>query len=87
MQEQKPGWKTSEFWLSMGAIIIGGVMASGVLDSLGGDHWAVKVVGIVASILGALGYTATRGFVKVSKNKADALTAIAKNGAASKDPT
>lgn len=87
MQEQKPGYKTTEFWLSMAAIVIGGVMASGMLDSLGGDHWAVKVVGIVASILGALGYTATRGFVKGKQITGAAIAEAAKNGAASKDPT
>jgi hypothetical protein len=84
MQEQKPGWKTSEFWLSLAAIVIGAVMASGVLDSLAGDHWLVKVVGIVASILGALGYTASRGFVKGKVVAAAAITEASK--AQPKDP-
>jgi len=80
--ETKPGYKTTEFWLSLAAILVGAVMASGVMDGLGQDHWAIKVVGLVASVLGALGYTAARGFVKAGDAKAKALTGIAAN----KDP-
>lgn len=71
--ETKPGYKTTEFWLSLAAIVIGAVMASGALDQLGGDHWLVKVIGIAASVLGALGYTAVRGFTKIGEAKAAAV--------------
>lgn len=73
--ESKPGYKTTEFWLSLATILVGAVMASGVLDSLGTEHWLVKVVGIVMSVLGALGYSTSRAFVKNSDNKLAAVVA------------
>jgi len=77
------GYKTSEFWMSLAAIILGAVMASGVLDGLAPEHWAVKVIGLVVSILGALGYTAARGFVKGAEMKRDGMVALT---GAPKDP-
>lgn len=82
IMETRKGYVTTEFWLSLAAVLIGAVMASGVLDSLGTDHWAVKVVGIAATILGALGYTAARGFVKVGEAKAAAVA----SAVAAQDP-
>jgi hypothetical protein len=61
-------------------------MASGALESLGGDHWLVKVIGIAASVLGALGYTMARGFVKVGEAKAGAVTAATTAALGASDP-
>jgi len=58
-------------------MVIGAVMASGALDSLASDHWAVKVLGLVASILGALGYQVSRTMVKGAEAKAVALVKAA----------
>lgn len=66
-----PGWKTSEFWLSLVAALVGAVMASGIIPT--GSVW-VQVVGIVATILGALGYQVSRTSVKTSAH--DAIEAI-----------
>lgn len=53
----RPGWKTSEFWLTLAAILMSQLYASGVV----GDGGTVaKVAGIAASVLGALGYTVAR---------------------------
>jgi hypothetical protein len=82
--DTKPGWKTTEFWLSFLAILAGAVMASGILDSLGNDHWAVKAVGLIVTILSAIGYTAQRGIVKASTVKANSLKSLAAE--AKKDP-
>ena len=60
----KTGFKTTEFWLSAIATIMGIIMASGALDNLGATHWSVKVVGGVMAILASLGYTAARAKVK-----------------------
>ena len=57
----KPGYKTTEFWLSLAAMVIGAGMASG---SFGDESTLGKVIGLAASVLGALGYTITRGAVK-----------------------
>jgi len=72
----KPGYKSTEFWLSLLATLVGAVMASGVIES--GGVWD-KVIGLVVTVLGALGYTASRALVKSTAVKADALLAAPKN--------
>jgi len=59
--EPKKGIKTSEFWFSVVAAIAGLLYASGVIapDS-GGD----KILGLVATVLAAMGYTVSRGIAK-----------------------
>jgi hypothetical protein len=69
---QKPGWKTSEFWLSLLAMLLGALLAS---DAIPTDSPTAKALGVVASILGALGYQVTRAAVKASGNKAAAFVA------------
>lgn len=59
--EVKPGYKTTEFWFSVAAGICGMLYASGVLSE---GSAVEKVVGIVATALVALGYTAARGKAK-----------------------
>lgn len=62
----KPGYKTSEFWLSTIATIVGLVMASGILDTVAETHWSVRVVGGVVAVLAALGYTSSRAKIKAA---------------------
>lgn len=55
------GIKTSEFWFSVVAAIAGLLYASGVIaPESGGD----KILGLVATILSAMGYTISRGIAK-----------------------
>ena len=75
----KPGWKTSEFWLSFVAVLIGAVFASGMLDALPADSAVLKIVGLISSVLGALGYTAARGFVKGKDSVGAALIEASKS--------
>jgi uncharacterized membrane protein YebE (DUF533 family) len=70
----KPGWKTTEFWLSLAAMIVGALLASGALAD---GSTAAKVVGTIASVLGALGYTANRMMVKGKTAAAEAAKALA----------
>ena len=84
--QSRQGWRTSEFWLSLIAMVIGAVMASGALDSLASDHWAVKVLGLVASILGALGYQVSRTLVKGAEAKAAAIVKAAEAVSANPPP-
>ena len=56
----KSGWRTSEFWLSLLALIVGAVASSGLLP--GGAP--TQIAGIVSSVLGALGYSTNRSLVK-----------------------
>lgn len=64
MNETKPGYKTTEFWLSAAASVCGLLMASGVFQA--GGSWD-KVVGLVVSALAAMGYAASRGSVKANQ--------------------
>lgn len=57
----KPGYKTTEFWLSLAAVAVGAVAASGVIPAE--STWE-RVVGLVVSALAALGYTGARLAVK-----------------------
>jgi len=62
--ETKPGYKTTEFWLSTVATVIGFLLASGLLEGQEADSWVMKVVGGVVAVLTALGYNASRAKVK-----------------------
>jgi len=57
----KAGWKTSEFWLSLAAMAVSSVYASGLIAD--DTVWA-KGIGIVATVLAALGYSVSRGLAK-----------------------
>lgn len=57
----KPGYKTTEFWLSAVATFVGMVVASGIVPSTG--PWT-QVVGLVTCFLAALGYTVPRMSLK-----------------------
>jgi hypothetical protein len=72
---QKPGYKTTEFWFTLAAVVVGVVFASGAFPE---DGPVMKVLGMVASILGLLGYQVQRGMVKASGNKAAAFVEAAK---------
>jgi len=67
--EVKPGWKTTEFWMSTLALIVGAVMASGVLEGVDESNWIVRIVGGLVTVLAALGYDASRTKAKEPINK------------------
>jgi hypothetical protein len=57
------GYKTTEFWLSLLAMVLGVVMASGVIPQGG---LAAQIIGGCLSVLAGLGYTASRTQIKVA---------------------
>ena len=59
--EIKPGYKTTEFWISLAAVIIGSVVASGIVPA---DSVWERIIGLVGSALAALGYTGARLSIK-----------------------
>jgi len=61
MNESKPGYKTTEFWLSFAAIVVGAAFASGVFPA---ESSGEKLLGLAATVLTALGYTVSRTMVK-----------------------
>lgn len=66
----KPGWRTTEFWLSLAAIVVSMVTASGL--AVDGSTLAT-IVGLAASVLGAMGYTRGRGAVKTPSDVATTI--------------
>jgi len=62
----EPGWRTSEFWLKVAAMVLTVLYASGALTT----STALAIAGMAAAILGALGYTVSRGLVKAAASRA-----------------
>ena len=57
----KPGYKTTEFWMTAGATVVGLAIASGVVPDTG--MWP-KIVALGVSAFAAMGYTVSRTNVK-----------------------
>jgi len=57
----KPGWRTSEFWLSTMAQLLGWLLAAGILVD---GHWGLKAAGAIVAMLSAMGYTNGRSKLK-----------------------
>lgn len=57
----KPGYRTTEFWVKLAALILTALYASGVIPTSG---TAAAVAAIAATMLGALGYTVSRTWAK-----------------------
>ena len=61
--EVNPGWKTTEFWITV-IVAVGSLLwGAGILDPEG-IGTANKVFGLIVSGLSAVGYTISRGLVK-----------------------
>lgn len=74
-----PGWKTTEFYLSSLAKLLGILMASGVL---GTGTTAERIVGGAIALLAQLGYTTARAIVKSAALKAPGVILLLAVGAA-----
>lgn len=61
MTEPKPGYKTTEFYFVLAALVVGMLIASGAVAEA--STWG-KAIAFVASALTAMGYTFVRGSVK-----------------------
>ncbi len=59
----KPGWRTSEFWLKLAAIVLSALFASDVIPTSGP---ASKIAAVSAFALMSLGYTVSRSIVKAA---------------------
>ena len=53
----KTGYKTTEFWLTLFAVILGAVLAAGLVPTEG--PW-LQVAGVAETALIAMGYTGAR---------------------------
>lgn len=60
----KPGFKTTEFWLSSIATLAGIVLASGAVAE---GSKAAQIVGGIVAVLATLGYTGARAKTKAAE--------------------
>ena len=65
MDDVKAGWKTTEFWLSLLAVVVAYI---GTADLWEDGTVGAKAIAVVATVLAALGYSASRAVVKSSAN-------------------
>jgi hypothetical protein len=79
---QKPGYKTTEFYLTLVAMLLGALAASGLLD-VTATQIDNQLVGMLIALLASLGYVAQRAWVKASGNKAAAFVEASKSGPSS----
>lgn len=61
--EVKPGWKTTEFWMTSIVALASLLWGADVLDPEAAGT-ANKIFGFVVAALGAVGYTVSRGLAK-----------------------
>jgi hypothetical protein len=59
----KPGWQTSEFWLGLGAKLLGAAYAAGLIGD--GTIYA-RIAGLAVVVLAYFGYAVSRGIVKAA---------------------
>ena len=59
----KPGFKTSEFWVTVIVAAASLAWGAGIIDPAGSSG-ADKTFGFIVSALSALGYTVSRGLAK-----------------------
>lgn len=59
----KPGYKTTEFWLTLAAMVLTALYAAGAFSDASATG---KVMALAAGVLGSLGYTVSRAIVKKS---------------------
>jgi hypothetical protein len=57
----KAGYKTTEFWLTVTASILGLLFASGIISD---GSQADKVLGMASTVLAGMGYSVSRGLAK-----------------------
>lgn len=66
---RKPKWKKPAFWLTTIPVVLGAVLASGILDETV-TVWDNKLVGLGIGIFAALGYGASRATKAVKERRA-----------------
>lgn len=70
--EKKPGFKTSEFWLSLAAVAVNAAIAS---EAFAPSSGAMKVLAMASGLLAAMGYGAQRYFLKKEQAAAEVIKA------------
>ena len=63
------GYKTTEFWLSLAAILTGAILSSGAIE----NNTVLQGLGLIAAALTALGYSGARAITKAGESKSNAI--------------
>lgn len=63
MSGEKPGWMTSEAWITV-VVVLGALVAGVGALGLSAEHPAVRAAAFVTAALAALGYGVSRALVK-----------------------
>lgn len=80
-RHEAPGVKTSEFWLSLLAVLVGAALA--IINQLNGGGAAATIVGGLVALLGSIGYTVP----KISLKKTNAQAEVLKGSESEKNPS
>tara|TARA_R100000742_G_C4257846_1_gene75693 strand:- start:652 stop:897 length:246 start_codon:yes stop_codon:yes gene_type:complete len=72
---KKPGYRTTEFWLSLLAMVIGAITTSGAIS----NNVVLQGLGLAATALGALGYSGSRAVTKSSESKQKTIENLISN--------
>ena len=83
----KPGWKTTEFWVTVAVQIVGLMAAAGIFTSEQASHWqrvAEMAGGLVAMIVSNIAYAQGRAKVKSAEaqNQGECVEPIGQRGSA-----
>jgi hypothetical protein len=70
----RAGWRTTEFWLSLAASVLGMLMSAEVL----GDGLPMQIAGGAAWVFGTLGYVVPRTQLKRDSLKASTVSLVSK---------
>lgn len=61
----KPGYKTTEFWITVAENTVGAVLASGLLT----ENWMLQLGGVIMMIIGSLKYKKGRQELKNAQSQ------------------
>jgi hypothetical protein len=70
--EKKPGFKTSEFWLSLAAVAVNAAIAS---EAFAPSSPALKILAMISGLLVAMGYGGARFALKKEQAAAEVIKA------------
>ena len=59
--KHRPGYKTTEFWFTVAAMVVSSLYASGAVDA---GTPVDQMLGLLGNILAAMGYQISRGLAK-----------------------
>lgn len=72
----KPGWQTTEFWITLATIVIGAFVTFGIFPQEQGDQILAFIVWLITSGIATTSYNYSRALVKVAVIKTASLASV-----------